>query len=158
MTRHVDITFGCLPLRSIGRLDVPLDASPKYRAMCERIKTAIGQHGTFNTYYLHNARCVYYLTNRDEEGMLEFEFEGTVFTDEADQTTQRCDLAVTLARETCDWLTEPAVEWFKETVIRAVVVEFDRYIAAGDLEQAIKRMERVRAESDKHGGYVGMYL
>lgn len=31
MDRFVDISFDCLPLRSIGRMDVPLDASPKFR-------------------------------------------------------------------------------------------------------------------------------
>jgi hypothetical protein len=154
----VDITFSCLPLRTVSRLDVPLDASPKFREQCERIKSAIERHGTHNTYYLHNARCVYYLTNRDDLGMLEFAFEGTVFTDENDQKTDRCELQISLARETCDWLTEPVVEWFRETVVKAVAVEFDRYIAAGDLQQAVERVERIRAESDKHGGYVGMYL
>ncbi|MBI1900332.1 MAG: hypothetical protein HYS13_04345 [Planctomycetia bacterium] len=158
MSRNVDITFACLPLRTVSRLDVPLDASPKFREQCERIKSAIERHGTHNTYYLHNARCVYCLTNRDDVGMVEFTFEGTVFTDENDQKTERCELHVHLSRETCDWLTEPVVEWFKETVIKAVAVEFDRYIAAGDLQQAVQRMERIRAESDKHGGYVGMYL
>lgn len=158
MGRNVDITFSCLPLRTVSRLDVPLDASPKFREQCERIKSAIERHGTHNTYYLHNARCVYYLTNRDDLGMLEFAFEGTVFTDENDQKTDRCELQISLARETCDWLTEPVVEWFRETVVKAVAVEFDRYIAAGDLQQAVERVERIRAESDKHGGYVGMYL
>ena len=28
---YVDISFDCLPLRSVTRLDVPIDASPKYR-------------------------------------------------------------------------------------------------------------------------------
>ena len=43
--RYVDIVFDCLPLRSIGRMDIPLDASPKYRARCERIKHALAVHG-----------------------------------------------------------------------------------------------------------------
>jgi hypothetical protein len=29
--RYVEIVFDCLPLRSVGRLDIPIDASPKYR-------------------------------------------------------------------------------------------------------------------------------
>jgi hypothetical protein len=67
-------------------------------------------------------------------------------------------LEVELKRETCDWLTEPIVDWFKETVPRAVVVEFDRFIAAGDRDQTIKRIARLQAESDSRGGFVGMYL
>src|SRR5687768_18499042 len=114
MTRCVDITFDCLPLRSVGRLDVPIDASPKYRALCERIKQAIDQHGSYNTYYLYNAVCRFQLVNRDDLGMLEFRFEGTVFTDTQDLRTERCDLNVELVRETCDWLKEPIVEWFRE--------------------------------------------
>ena len=50
------------------------------------------------------------------------------------------------------------MKWFAETVSRAVQVEFDRYIAAGDLEKTIERMEQVRAESDAHGGFLGMGL
>jgi len=158
MNRWVDIAFDCLPLRTIGRLDIPIDASPKYRVRCERIKRSIAAHGSFNTYFLYNAQCVFHLTNSDETGMLQFRFEGTALTDERDEKTQRCDLEVELLRETCDWLTEPVVAWFRETVPQAVKVEFDRYIAAGDLRQAIQRVERIQAESDQHGGYVGMYL
>lgn len=158
MNRYVEITFDCLPLRTISRVDIPIDASPKYRARCERILKAMEAHGTFNTYYLYNARCVYHLTNHPERGMLEFQFEGTVMTDSTDRTTERSDLQVELVRETCDWLTEPIVAWFTETVRRAVQAEFDRYIAAGDLEQAVQRIERLQKESDQHGGFVGMYL
>jgi hypothetical protein len=158
MTRWVEITFDCLPLRSVGRLDVPLDASPKFHALCERIKRAIDQHGSHNTYYLYNATCRFHLFNHDELGMLEFRFEGTVFTDTQDQRTERCDLTVELTRETCDWLKEPIVNWFRETVVRAVTVEFDRFIEAGDLEKARQRLERMRAAADQQGGYLGMYL
>ena len=52
MNRWVEIEFDCLPLRSIGRFDIPLDASPVYQAKCERIKQAIDQHGSHNSYYL----------------------------------------------------------------------------------------------------------
>jgi|SRR5690606_34398443 hypothetical protein len=158
MNRYVDITFDCLPLRTISRVDIPIDASPKYRARCERILKAMEAHGTFNTYYLYNARCVYHLTNHPEQGMLEFAFEGTVMTDASDRVTERSDLQVELIRETCDWLTEPIVAWFTESVRRAVQAEFDRYIAAGDLEQAVRRIERLQKESDQQGGFVGMYL
>ena len=50
------------------------------------------------------------------------------------------------------------VKWISETVSKAVVVEFDRYIAAGDLEQTKQRLQRIQEESDESGGFVGMYL
>ncbi|MGD9645343.1 MAG: hypothetical protein AB7U73_06495, partial [Pirellulales bacterium] len=80
MPRYVDIEFDCLPLRSVGRLDIPLDASPAYRARCERIKHAIETHGSHNTYFLYNANCKFHLTNDPALGMLEFRFEGTALT------------------------------------------------------------------------------
>ena len=158
MIRWVDITFACLPLRSITRLDVPMDASPKYRAFCERLKQAIERHGSHNTYYLHNARCTYRLMNDEQRGAIEFRFEGTVLTDQEDQLCKTCDLDVELAAETCDWLTEPVVQWFKDTVKRSVAVEFDRYVRAGDLQKAQERIDRIQQESDESGGFVGMYL
>ncbi len=158
MTRYVEITFDCLPLRSITRVDIPIDASPKFRARCERILDAIHKHGSFNTYYLYNASCTFHLTNQADLGAIQFSFEGTAHTDENDRTTVRCDLHVELLRETCDWLTEPVVHWFAESVPVAVQAEFDRYIAAGDLHQTIERIKRVQADSDEHGGFVGMYL
>lgn len=158
MQRYVEITFDCLPLRSVSRMDIPIDASPRYRARCERIKAAIETHGSHNTYYLYNAECVFHLTNSEDVGMLAFGFEGTVTTDPSDLKTQRAHLESELLRETCDWLTEPVVNWFKESVPRAVEVEFDRYIAAGDLEQAKRRAEALQAKADQSGGYMGMYL
>jgi hypothetical protein len=158
MERWVEIRFDCLPLRSIGRLDVPLDASPKFREQCERIKAAMQKHGTLNTYYLRNAECVFHLTNDPLRGMLQFAFEGTLFTDDADLHTKASDLQITLRRETCDWLNEPIVNWFHEAVARAVEVEFDRYIAAGDLDKTKARLEQLRAQADAQGGFLGMYL
>jgi hypothetical protein len=158
MTQYVEITFDCLPLRTVGRMDIPLDASPKFRARCERIKTALETHGSLNTYYLYNAQCTYRLTNQPELGMLQFRFEGTVLTDSTDQKTANAQLQVDLERETCEWLTEPIVAWFRDTVQHSVMVEFDRYIAAGDLQQTIERIARLQAESDSQGGFMGMYL
>jgi hypothetical protein len=158
MDRYVEITFDCLPLRSIGRVDIPLDASPKFRAKCERIKSALTTHGTLNTYYLHNASCTFRLTNRPEEGMIQFEFEGTVMTDDADLRTTSAQLQIALKRETCDWLTEPVVAWFKDTVRRAVMAEFDRYIDAGDLTRTKERLAKQQAEMESSGGFVGMGL
>jgi hypothetical protein len=158
MNRWVEITFDCLPMRTIGRLDIPLDASPKFQALCQRIKDAMTKHGTLNTYYLYNAACTFHVTNQPERGMIQFEFEGTILTDTEDLRTKASDLATKLKRETCDWLTQPVVNWFEESVARAVEVEFDRYIAAGDLDKAKERMEKIRAQADAQGGFVGMYL
>lgn len=158
MRQFVEIEFECLPLRSVGRMDIPIDASPRYRARCERIKQALQSHGSHNTYFLYNAQCTFHLTNSAEFGMIQYAFEGTVLTDESDQKTVRSDLAVELARETCDWLTAPATAWLAESVSKAVEIEFDRYIAAGDLAQTVKRIEQLQAQSDERGGFVGMYL
>ena len=90
--------------------------------------------------------------------MLEFSFDGVVLTDPSDAVTERCDLSIALVRETCDWLTEPIVAWFVETVSHSVAVEFNRYIDAGDLAEAKKRIETIQAASDEASGFVGMYL
>jgi hypothetical protein len=158
MSHYVDIEFECLPLRTVGRLDIPIDASPAYQARCERIKKALETHGSLNSYFLYNARCTFHLTNQPDFGMLEYKFEGTLLTDPTDQQAVHTDLHVELVRETVDWLTEPASAWLAETVGRAVRVEFDRYIEAGDLAQTIERIKRLQAQSDASGGYVGMYL
>jgi hypothetical protein len=158
MSEYVDIEFDCLPLRSVGRMDIPIDASPAYRARCERIKHALETHGSHNTYFLYNAHCAFHLTNQPEIGMIQFRFEGTALTDSTDQKTLRCDLEVELTRETCDWLTAPVTAWLGGSVIKAVEVEFDRYIAAGDLAQTIERIAKLQAASDERGGFVGMYL
>ncbi len=158
MQRWVEIEFDCLPLRSVGRLDVPIDASPRYREFCERVKAAYDKHGAHNAYYLHNARCVFHLTNDPNLGMLEFRFEGVLLTDESDLHATHADLDVKLTGETCTWLAEPVVQWFHETVSRAVLAEFDRYIEAGDLEQTRQRIEKLQAASEEAGGFLGMYL
>ena len=157
MSESVDIEFDCLPLRSVGRMDIPLDASPAFRERCERVKHAIETHGSHNTYFLYNARCTFHLTN-SERGMIEFRFDGTVLTNSDDRNTLRSDLKVELVRETCDWLTAPATDWLAECVSRAVEVEFDRYIEAGDLAQTVDRIAKLQAECDERGGFVGMYL
>lgn len=158
MTPPVEISFDCLPLRSVGRFDIPVDASPKYRQRCERVLLAMQTHGTHNTYYLSNARCVFRLTNAPEVGMLEFRFEGTLITDETDRHARRADFEIELVRETCDWLTAPVVQWFHACVERAALVEFDRYIAAGDLARTEERIKQFQAQSDQKGGFLGMYL
>ncbi|MDZ4849124.1 MAG: hypothetical protein SGI77_07500 [Pirellulaceae bacterium] len=158
MTNWVEITFDCLPLRSVSRLDAPLDASPKLAAKLLRIKQAMESHGTHNTYYLHNSNCCYHLTNDPKAGSIAFKFEGTVFTDAEDIKAIRTELQVTLDRETCDWLNQSVVEWLSESVHRSVVIEFDRYIAAGDLEKTRQRLAQIERTLEESQGYVGMYL
>ena len=158
MSGWVDISFDCLPLRSVGRLEIPLDASPRYRQRCMDIKAAMEKHGSHNSYYLYNAQVTFHLTNSDGVEMLQFRLEGTVLTDAADEKSLRTDLHVELLRETCDWLTEPVVQWFQETVPRTVVVEFDRYIAAGDLEKTRRRLEEIESQADNQDGFMGMHL
>jgi hypothetical protein len=158
MGQFVEIEFDCLPLRSVGRLDIPIDASPKYRQRCERIKHALETHGSHNTYYVYNARCAFHLTNDPGVGMIEYHFEGTVLTDPSDQKTLRSDLTVELERETCDWLTQPVAAWLAESVSKAAEIEFDRFIADGDLAQTVARVEALQSQSDERGGFVGMNI
>jgi len=154
----VDISFDCLPLRSVGRFDVPIDAADEEQALYERIKLAAEKHGVHNSYYLCNAHCVFHLTNDPEFGTIHFRFEGTALTDADDLRTRRCDVEAELVGETCEWLTQPIVEWLAETVGYAVRVEFDRYIAAGDLGRTVERIERLQAETEAKGGFLGMGL
>jgi hypothetical protein len=157
-TPPVAITFECTPLRSVPRLDIPLDASPGYRARLERMQRAVAAHGTRNAYYLTDGSCTFRFTNDPAAGWVRFRFEGTVFTDEADLQTTGSDLEIAIDVETCDWLTQPAVEWLTVSAKHAVETEFDRYIAAGDLAKARERLAREQARSDEAGGYLGMNL
>jgi hypothetical protein len=159
MSNYVDITFDCLPLRSVPRLDAPLDDNDSETAeFAQRVRRAVAKHGQFNTYYLYNAQCVFHLTNDEKIGMVDFRFEGTALADSADLKTLGCDLETDLNGEVCDWLTATAVDWLKDTVAHAVRIEFDRYIHAGDLRRTIERMEKIRAESNAHGGFLGAGL
>ena len=152
------ITFDCLPLRSVGRLDIPLDASPAFRERCEKVKAAIEEHAAHNSYFLYNAHCTYYLTNDETKGMLQFGFDGTLLTDADDLHATKCDLDVRLEKETCDWMTEPVVSWFYQSVTQAVMVEFNQYITAGDLAKTKERTERIVNACDQSGGFLGMHL
>lgn len=157
-TPGVAISFECLPLRTISRRDPPLDASPRFVAFCQRLVAACDKHGVHNSYYLHKGVCRFQVVNHETIGKLEFVFEGVILTDETDSRTASVDIHPTLIRETCDWLTTPIVAWFHETVRRAVAVEFDRYIQAGDLAKTVERLSKMQQDVDAHGGYVGMYL
>jgi hypothetical protein len=157
-TPTVAITFDCTPLRSVPRLDIPLDASPAYRRRLERMQRAVCRHGTRNTYYLTDGSCTFRFTNDPAGGWVLFRYEGTLLTDDTDAKTIGSDLEITLDQETCDWLTQPAVEWLRLSVKHAVEAEFDRYIAAGDLSRALERLAREQAQIDASGGYLGMNL
>jgi hypothetical protein len=129
----VDIAFDCLPLRSVSRLDVPLDASEALQRRAERMKSAINELGTERTYFLYNARCVLRFANSEVDGACRFEFEGAVKTDAGDRKCELTRLDVRLVSETCGGVP-PAVEaWLADRVREAVAVEFDRFIAAGQL-------------------------
>jgi hypothetical protein len=154
----VAITFECTPLRSVPRLDIPIDASPGYRARLERMQRAVAAHGTRNAYYLSEGACTFRFTNDTATGWIRFVFTGTVLTNEGDAKTTGSDLEVSLEGETCDWLTQPAVEWLTVSVKHAVEAEFDRYIAAGDLAKAQERLAREQARLEESGGYLGMNL
>jgi hypothetical protein len=154
----VEIEFDCLPLRTVTRVDVPVDASPVYEQFVLRVKAALEKHGSHNAYYLYSASCTFYLTNEPNNGMVRYAVEGVVLTDVDDKKTRACDLTIRLERETCSWLTEPIVEFLSESVKHAMMVEFDRYIQAGDLEKTRQRIEKMQAEAEAAGGFIGMYL
>ncbi|MCX7390592.1 MAG: hypothetical protein NTX02_05320 [Planctomycetia bacterium] len=154
----VIVSFECIPLRGVARLDIPLDASPVFQKRLMSLQQAVSRHGTRHAYYLRSGICTFRLTNHASDGMIQFVFEGTLLTDEKDSKTVGSDLTILLDKETCDWLTQPAVQWLTLSAKRAVEVEFDRYIAAGDLSRALERLAREQAVSDAAGGYLGMNL
>jgi hypothetical protein len=151
----VDIAFDCLPLRSVGRVDVPLDASPAFRARCERLQRVIDTYGTKNAYYLYNTRCVYRLANSEVENMLRFSFEGTVFTDRSDAKADRAELAVELQAQTCGTMPAEVLNWFRDIIAKAVLIEFDHFIAAGRLAQRVNDLGTVDSIADLTG-FAGM--
>lgn len=158
MSHAVHIQFDCLPLRSFSRLDVPVDAPQEDQEMIARLRAALAKHGSHNAYYLCNGQCVFRLTNHEQIGTVAFRFEGAALTGPDDMKTRSVDLRVELEGEVCDWLSAAAVDWLAETVRQAVRIEFDRYIAAGDLERTKRRVEQIEADSIAGGGFLGMGL
>jgi hypothetical protein len=147
----VDIAFDCLPLRSIGRVDFPLDASPTLRARVRQLQLATEKHGMENAYFLYNTRCVYRLANSDVTGMVRFSFDGTVVTDRSDCKADRADLAVELTAETCGGLPADVLAWFRRVVNAAVLIEFDHFIAAGSLARRVDQLGKVDSLTDVAG-------
>ena len=156
--KWVEITFDCVPMRSVRTTEPPVDASPKFQMLVRRMANAIEKHGRHNSYYLHSGIARYRLTNSPRVGELRFSFEGTILTDSEDRATRSADLNVQLVGDTCEWLTEPVVSWFLVTVRRAVMVEFDRFIDAGDLARTQERIDQLNREADQSGGFLGMGL
>jgi hypothetical protein len=153
----VDVAFDCLPLRSVGRVDVPLDASDALRRRMESVKAAMEEFGPQQTYYLYNGRCVFRFANSEIDGVCRFHFEGVVRTDAGDRKCQHVQLDVRLASETCGGVP-PAVEaWLAERVERAVAIEFDRFIAAGQLAARSDELGAVGSLAEL-GGFSGMNL
>ena len=130
---HIEIAFDCLPLRSVGRVDVPLDASERFRRRVERIKAAFQEFGAERTYFLYNAYCVFRFANSEIDGACRFEFEGVVRTDAGDRKCHESQLDVRLVSETCGGTPAVVEAWLAERVRCAVSIEFDRFIAAGYL-------------------------
>lgn len=157
MQPAVDIAFDCLPLRSVGRVDVPLDASPAFRARCERLQQAIDRHGTENAYYLYNAHCVYRLANSEVDGMLRFSFEGTVLTDRSDCRAADAHLTIEVAADTCGSVTPEVLAWFQQIVRRAALLEFDHFISAGRLAERVTQLGQVDSLADLPD-FAGMHV
>jgi hypothetical protein len=139
----VDIQFDCLPLRLVSRVDVPLDASPTFRARCEHLKRAIDAHPASNGYFIYNTQCTFRLANSEIANMLRFTFDGMVLTDLSDGKAVSADLEVQLAAETCGGVPPAILQWFTQVVTQAVLVEFDRFISAGQLDATVAKLGTV---------------
>jgi hypothetical protein len=156
MGRWVDISFRCLPLRSVPHFTPPVDASDQQAAIYQKLRVASQKHGLHNSYYLHDGKCAFHLTNHELIGLLQFSFEGTLLTDVEDMKTLQCDLQVELQSEVCSWLAPQAVQWFADSVREAVKIEFDSFIEAGDLDKTVQRLEELHSTSDARGGFLGL--
>jgi hypothetical protein len=151
----VDIAFDCLPLRSVGRLDVPLDASDAFRRRVERIKEAMEEFGAERTYFLYNSRCIFRLANSEIEGVCRFEFEGVVRTDAGDRKCLQTLLEVRLASETCGGIPPQVEAWLADRVRQAAGIEFDRFISAGQLGGGTEPFDALASLSGL-GGFSGL--
>jgi len=158
MSQYVDISFRCIPLRTVGRFDPPVDITEEQRTVLQGLHRAVTKHGAHNAYYLCEGKCVFHLTNDASQGTVAFRFEGTLLTDPEDRRTRGADLTIELDYEVCDWLTTAGAEWLRQTVEPAVRVEFDQFIAAGDLQRTIERHQRLEAELGVKAGFLGMGL
>lgn len=151
----VDIAFDCLPLRLVPRIDIPLDASRELRERRELMRQAINAHGPDNTYFLYNTRCVFRLANSDVENMLRFTFDGTIITDRSDCKAEQAELNIMLVAETCGGIPSAALDWLRKIVRRAVLIEFDRFLADSQLANQLRGFEESFGITDA-AGFAGM--
>lgn len=149
---QIDIAFDCLPLRTVGRLDIPLDASEAFRRRAEHIKAALDAHGAERTYFLYNAHCIFRFANSEIDGACRFEFEGVVRTDAGDRKCQEALVDAWLASETCGGVPPAVAQWLAERVRAAVGIEFDRFIAAGQLAAPTQSAAAAVAEAEDLSG------
>jgi len=156
--QSLPISFDCLPLRCVSRLDPPLDLLPECQTQYARIRRALEVHGPHNSYYLSRGVCEFRLSSNPAVGTLVFAFEGTVLTNADDSRTQFCQLYVDLKEAACDWLTPPGLDWFRESVARAVAVEFDRYIAATGTTPSQRPRVAVMEGCETFGAYMAIGL
>ena len=87
--------------------------------------------------------------------MLRFSFDGTVLTDRSDCKADRADLNVVLTAETCGGVPPAALDWLRGIIKRAVLIEFDRFIADGQLAARVKQLGSVDSITDV-AGFAGM--
>ena len=45
MAQNVEISFSCIPLRTVGRFDPPLDATEEQRSLSVELHRALNTHG-----------------------------------------------------------------------------------------------------------------
>ena len=130
-----------------------MDASGIYRIRYERLREALRSHSAQRTYYLYDAHCVFRLANSEIEGMIRFDFEGIVLTDAGDVLTDHVELDVKLASETCDGIPAEVEAWLKQRLEKVVAIEFDRFIAAGQLSSRTTELGQLECLSD-FGGFL----
>ncbi len=94
------------------------------------MKAAITAWGPDRSYFLYNARCIFRFANSEVEGICRFEFEGAVRTDAGDRKCEETMLDVRLVSETCGGIPHEMEAWLADRVRQAVVIEYDRFIAA----------------------------
>ena len=78
-----------------------------------------------------------------------------MLTDRSDCKAEQADLAIELIAETCGGVPPAALDWLKGVVKRAVLVEFDRFISAGQLAERVAELGTVDSLTTI-GGFAGM--
>ena len=125
-----------------------MDASGVYRIRYERLRAAIDEFGTERCYYLYDAHCSFHFANSEVEGMVRFNFEGIVRTDAGDALSDEVDLETELSSETCGGVPPEVQVWLADRVEQAVAIEFNRYVAAGQLGSRSAEIGQLERLSD----------